>query len=102
MYWSDPTFDASPLWDSVDAQAEILNHGYNTLFAEYDLPPLDLPVFVALGRFDYAVPYDLWDEELTQRLSRIHDRLYDKSGHTPPYEEPQRFTADITAWARSL
>jgi proline iminopeptidase len=102
LYWYDPTFDASPLWDGVDAQAEITNHAYDTLFAEYDLEPLDLPVFVALGRYDYAIPYDLWDEELTQGLSRIHYRLYDKSGHTPPYEEPQRFTADITAWAESL
>jgi len=102
LYWYDPSFDASPLWDGVDAQAEITNHAYDTLFAEYDLEPLDLPVFVALGRYDYAVPYDLWDEEVTQRLSRIHYRLYGKSGHTPPYEEPQRFTADITAWAQSL
>lgn len=102
LYWYDPSFDASPLWEGVDAQAEIANHAYDTLFAEYDLEPLDVPVFVALGRYDYAVPYDLWDEALIHRLPRLHYKLYDKSGHTPPYEEPQRFTADITAWAQSL
>ncbi len=47
LYWYDPTFDASPLWDGVEPQAEIINHIYGTLFAEYDLQPLDVPVFVA-------------------------------------------------------
>ena len=70
--------------------------------AEYDLEPLDVPVFIGLGRYDYAIPYELWDREHMQRLARVHYELYDKSGHTPPYEEPQRFTADITAWATSL
>ena len=102
LYWYDPTFDASPLWDGVEPQAEITSHIYDTLFAEYDLPPLDVPVFVALGRYDYAIPYDLWDEEQTQRLPKVHYKLYDNSGHTPPYEVPQSFTADITAWAQSL
>ena len=102
LYWYDPTFDASPLWDGVEPQAAITSHIFDTLFAEYDLPPLDVPVFVALGRFDYAVPYDLWDEEQTQHLSKVHYKLYDDSGHTPPYGVPQRFTADITAWAQSL
>ena len=101
LYWHDPTFDASPLWDGVNPQAEALNHMYS-MYGDYQLEPLDIPVFVCLGRYDYVYPYYLWDEEIRRRLPRLHYQLYDKSGHTPPYEEPQRFTANITAWAKTL
>ena len=102
LYWYDPAFDASPLWDGVEAQMDATNHTFGTLFGHYRLEPLDVPVFLGLGRYDYVCPHDLWDDEIRRRLPKLHYRLYDKSGHTPPYEEPQRFTADITAWAKTL
>ena len=54
-----------------------------------------------LGRYDYVAPYALWDEP-RQRLSSLTYRLYERSGHTPPYEEPEAFTADLLAWAADL
>jgi pimeloyl-ACP methyl ester carboxylesterase len=60
-----------------------------------------VPVFLALGRYDYGIPYPAWDEHKPQ-LHNLHYKLYDESGHTPPYEQPEEFSADVLAWARGL
>ena len=101
LYWRDPTFDATWLWEGTRFDFDVLNHLNGVLYGQYHLEPLDVPMFLGLGRYDYVVPYYLWDEP-RNRLSRLHYELFDQSGHTPQYEEPQRFTEAITSWAQSL
>lgn len=100
-YWYDPTFDARPLWEDVHPNFEAFMQLVGTYGDGYEVPPLDVPVLLTLGRYDYVAPYALWDEP-RQRLSSLTDRLYERSGHTPPYEEPEAFTADLLAWAADL
>jgi pimeloyl-ACP methyl ester carboxylesterase len=67
----------------------------------YHLRPLDVPVFLALGRYDYGTPYYLWDEPKTN-FSNLRYKLYEKSAHQPPYEQPDEFTADVEEWSKGL
>jgi len=60
-----------------------------------------MPVFLALGRYDYLVPYEAWDDVI-QRLANVHVKLYDRSAHQPPYEQPEEFSADLVEWAATL
>jgi proline iminopeptidase len=57
--WYDPGFDAAPLWAGVQVNMPIIDHLWGEVFRDIDvtrgLEELDLPVFLALGRFDYLV-----------------------------------------------
>jgi proline iminopeptidase len=71
------------------------------LFGGYQVEPLDVPVFLALGRYDYLTPFYEWDEP-KRRLSNLSYKLYEKSGHHPPYEQPDEFACDLVTWADRL
>jgi pimeloyl-ACP methyl ester carboxylesterase len=58
-------------------------------------------VFLAVGRYDYFTPSYTWDEE-KKHLARLRYKLYDKSGHHTPYEQPDEFTDDVVEWAKGL
>lgn len=99
--WFDATFDGRPLWEGVEANVPVMLQiiGPDGLGA-YGVP-MDVPVFLALGRYDYGVPHRLWDE-LRRCHPRIHYRLYERSAHNPPYEEPDAFVTDLVNWAARL
>lgn len=102
MNWYQHSFDSSPLWDGVEGNLKVMYQ----LFAPqglggFELQPFAVPAFLALGRYDYRIPYYLW-EEPKKRLLYHRYRLYDKSGHHPPYEQPEQFTADVVDWAKQL
>jgi proline iminopeptidase len=104
QYWADPTFDASPLW--LDA---IVNVDYfNELFA--NIRDIDLrsdsyairqPVFLALGRYDYVVPPTLW-EGSAHRFVRLTMEVFEKSGHSPHFEEPRQFDERLGRWLSQI
>lgn len=99
--WYDPTYDARWLWDGVEPNIPVMQQivGPDVLGA-YDLP-LEVPVFVALGRYDYGLPYEFWDEARAKH-PQLHYRLYERSAHNPPHEQPEEFTDDLVAWASQL
>lgn len=100
--WFDPTFDSSPLWDGVWINLEVEDHVFTPqAFGGFEVGPLAVPVFLALGRYDYGNPYFYWDRPREQ-LSNLRYKLYDRSGHNPPYEQPEEFTADLVDWASTL
>jgi proline iminopeptidase len=100
--WYDFTFDCSPLWEGIYVNPSVMGQLFEPEgLGGYQLDALELPVFLALGRYDYGIPFYLWDQPKT-KLSSLHYKLYEKSGHHPPYEQPEEFTADLVEWARSL
>ena len=46
-------------------------------------------------------PYYRWDEP-RKRFANLTYHFYERSGHNPPYEQPDEFTADLVAWADTL
>jgi proline iminopeptidase len=101
MYWYDPAFDASAMWEGIDVNMPLYIELFNTFGDSYQVEPVDVPLFLALGRHDYMAPYHLWDEP-RHRFSDLRYRLYDQSGHFPQLEQPDDFVGDLTEWARTL
>ena len=93
--WADPSFDAAALLEGLETGPAL-----DRLFAL--VPPrvevraalqgLRAEVLLALGRYDYAIPYAVW-EELVGGLGNVKVRLFDKSGHYPHVEQPEAFDA---------
>jgi proline iminopeptidase len=104
-YWYDPTYDCSWLWEGVVPDMPVMDRLYGELFRTYDLAQgpgeITVPVLIAQGRYDYAIPYTLWEEH-RHKLPRHTYALFDRSGHTPPIEEPEQFDQTLLAWVHGL
>ena len=101
MRFFDMAVDAAPLFAGAELQPEFLPHVMGTLVQGWDVTrgsrPLSVPLFIAQGRYDYTVPYTLWDG-IVPRLPTASFQLFDESGHQPFFEEPAEFTARVLAW----
>ena len=104
-YWYDPAYDCSWLWDGVVPNMPVIERLFGELFKTYDLPQgpaqITLPVLIAHGRYDYSAPYTLWEEH-RHTLPRHTYALFERSSHTPPLEEPERFDQTLLAWVHGL
>jgi pimeloyl-ACP methyl ester carboxylesterase len=103
--WYDPHFDPTPLFEGVEINMQMVNHVWGKLFKEIDitrgLDDLDRPVFLALGHYDCIVaPPSSWDP-ITPLFKDVTVRVFEKSGHTPQYEEPELFDEELMSWIRS-
>ncbi|MEO1255243.1 MAG: alpha/beta hydrolase, partial [Bacteroidota bacterium] len=100
--WYDPQFNSSKLWEGIEINMKMLSYMWGHVFREIDitkgLDKFQKPVFLALGRYDYLVaPPSTWD---LIRL-KFHDltiRIFEKSGHTPQYEQPLLFDKELLEW----
>ena len=103
--WFDPTYDGTWLWEGAVLDAPVFARVAGELLTPYDLAQgpgeIAMPVLIALGRYDYWIPYTLWDEH-RHKLRRHTCVLFERSGHTPPLEEPERFNETLLAWIRDL
>ena len=98
----DPHFDALPLFAGAEPRAEMLMHLLATLAPGWDVTAgsaLQPRLLIAHGRYDYTVPHLLWDTVLPA-LPTATKMIFEESGHQPFVEEPERFTAELTAWLR--
>ncbi len=102
MYWYDPHYDAASLWDGAYVNVPQVERLFGALYANYDVAQrpgqISAPTLIALGRYDYVVPYTQWDEPKVALPHHTHV-LFDKSGHTPPLEEPTLFDQTLIEWA---
>ena len=62
-----------------------------------DSSSLKVPIFIALGRHDYVVPHVLWDG-VGEKLPHATVQIFERSGHQPFFEEPDRFAVALTDW----
>jgi len=100
MRFFDPRFDAPSLFTGANPRPDILMHLMATLGPTWDVTAgaaLHTPLLIAHGRHDYTVPHVLWDDVII-RLPTARKHIFERSGHQPFVEEPERFTADVTAW----
>lgn len=103
LRWFDYTYD--PFHNSAGRQdySEMHQHVFNELLADYDprdqFASMGAPVFLALGRHDYVVPYFLWDDDKA-RIQNLSYHVFERSGHFPTVEEQQRFDRELVQWIR--
>lgn len=103
--WYDPRYDCSHLWEGVTVNMDIFGYIWGEVFAEIDvtrgLDDFDVPVFMALGRYDFIVaPPSSWDA-VKDRFRDLSIRIFERSGHTPQLEEPERFDEELLQWMAS-
>jgi len=105
IYWYDPTYDCSWIWEGVKVNAKIVGKLEGVLFKNYNIAKdqglLDIPIFVAMGKHDYMVPHFQWDIEI-ENMPKLSYNLFEKSGHTPQLEEPSEFNKKLIDWIKSL
>jgi proline iminopeptidase len=102
--WYDSRFDCTSLWEGVTVNSDMFGYVWGKLFAEIDvtrgLEQLERPVFLALGRYDFIVaPPSSWDA-VKPRFKNLTIRIFEKSGHTPQFEEPELFDRELLTWMR--
>jgi proline iminopeptidase len=105
MAWYDPGFDATSLWEGVDVNMDMLDYVWGEVFRDIDvtrgLESFDRPVFMVLGRYDFlGAPPSSW-EPIKDKFNDLTIRVYEKSGHTPQYEEPEVFDRELLAWMKA-
>jgi len=100
-FWYEPDYD--PYWHLAGREAfeHFKDHVFEVLVADYDprgsFPEIVAPVFLALGRYDYMVPYTLWDDA-RELLPNLSYNLFEKSGHFPMLEEQELFDRTLIEW----
>jgi proline iminopeptidase len=101
MRYFDARFDAVPLYAEAVVRPEFLQHVFGSLTAGWDITAgsgsLRVPIFLAHGRYDYTVPYVLWDG-IPAQLPNATLEIFERSGHQPFFEEPERFVEALTDW----
>ncbi len=76
------------------------NHFFGGILNNYDIingDQITTPVFLALGRYDYGVPYHLWDDRKNE-FPKLSYNLFEKSGHYPMMEEQALFDKKLIEW----
>ncbi|HEY9897642.1 MAG TPA: alpha/beta hydrolase [Pantanalinema sp.] len=100
--WFDHDFDAAPLWEGVDVNMAMFDHVWGTVFRDIDiargLDAFDKPVFLGLGLYDFLVPPHFTWNPLRSKFKDLTLRLFQRSGHTPQYEEPEAFDGELLGW----
>ncbi|MDQ2068783.1 alpha/beta fold hydrolase [Natronospira bacteriovora] len=100
LYWYDPSYDATWLWEGVPINATALTQ-FKRFFVAQDFAraaaQVTVPVLAITGRHDYIVPPSLWDEHDAPFWSLTRHCL-ERSGHTPQLEQAQTFDECLLTW----
>jgi proline iminopeptidase len=105
MRFFDPRFDAAALFSGSMFNARVFEHFLGRLTAGWRIlegvEQLRMAVLLAHGRYDYVVPFTMWDG-IVDKMPNARLHLFDRSGHQTFFEEPERFAEVVLAWmARS-
>lgn len=101
MRFFDSRFDARAVFAESIFNPRVFEHVLGTLMAGWTIvdgvESLRVPVLLAHGRHDYVVPFTMWDDIVNKMPdARLH--LFERSGHQPFFEEPERFADVVLAW----
>jgi proline iminopeptidase len=97
-YFYDASYDFSWAWLGQRVSTELIVH-----FLGFDIDPRlrltsnTVPILVVLGRYDYAVPYPLWDG-IEGRIPHVTRARLERSGHFPMLDEPAAFDDAVIHW----
>ena len=100
-YFFDPSYDFYWAWAGKQFSAELIAYFLNTIVGDYDPRPRlannPVPKFLALGRYDYNIPYREWASARTT-TARLTSHVFERSGHFPMIEESALFDARLVRW----
>jgi proline iminopeptidase len=100
-YFYDPTYDFYWAWAGKHLSAALLNRYLSTIAADYDprsrLASNTVPMFLALGLYDYNIPYHEWDGA-RKASPLLTSQVFERSGHFPMIEESALFDESLIRW----
>ena len=103
MRFFDARFEAAPLFADAVFKPRFFEHLLGPLTAGWDVTAgadaLRVPLLIALGRHDYTVPHSVW-EGIVETLPDATMQIFERSGHQPFFEEPDRFATVVGDWMR--
>lgn len=98
-YWADYTYDCSWIWRGVTFDMNQVNNTVYGNFLTFDPSGIEVPMFVAMGKHDYAIPYTMWEQiEAAGTCNNLTVSYFDNSGHYPMFEEAELFGDILTDW----
>lgn len=97
----DPLLDTAPLYADAIWRPELIQQVIGKLtptwYVTVGASDGSVPIFLALGRYDYTVPYLLWDG-IAEKIPNLTVGLFERSGHQAFFEEPERFVEALGEW----
>jgi proline iminopeptidase len=103
-YFFDPAYDFYWAFAGKQFSAELILRFLNSIIADYDPRPRlaqnTVPIFLALGRYDYNIPYREW-ESTRKSAPHLTSFIFERSGHFPMIEEPERFDEALIGWLKT-
>jgi proline iminopeptidase len=101
MRFFDPRFDAAAVFAGSMFNPRVFQHFLGSLTARWsildDRQSLRMPLLVTHGRYDYAVPFTMWNGIIDQ-VPNAHQHVFERSGHQAFFEEPEQFAEVVLAW----
>jgi pimeloyl-ACP methyl ester carboxylesterase len=81
---------------SFSADNIIYDQDYNNIDFFKQFPEVDLPVFFISGAYDYINPWPLVEKYCATLKAPLKEFIkFEKSGHNPLFEEPEKFNKEI-------
>ena len=105
LYWYDARFDCTALWKGHSCSAQIFERfvGAGGEFSKVDptveFPKVRCPVLIASGVFDFAAVPTAW-HPFKDLLANHTYRAFEKSGHSPHFEEQALFDETLLEWLK--
>jgi proline iminopeptidase len=94
LKWYDFTYDPFRHFAGRQNYFAMAEHIFGEVLTDYDprqhFAEIEAPVFLALGRYDFTVPYIMWEGE-KDRFPNLFYHLFERSGHFPMLEEHELF-----------
>lgn len=103
MYFNNPRYDCAWLLEGEHWVPELFDRVFGVIMRSYDITERQVPavpIFLSLGRHDYAVPYVCWDG-IKEKIPNLSYNLFEKSGHYAFLEERELFDKRLVEWIKS-
>lgn len=104
IYWFEPSFIPEELFINLPADEFLDEQLVDQALSGYDpgekLEDLSIPVFLALGRYDFSVPIPLWETSASM-IQDIEMVIFEQSGHFPMLEEAEAFVNSLNRWLKA-
>ena len=101
LYWHSPPTDLHRYFEGLRINMDLIMAFESPLYMGHDLSDrfseIEVPVFLGLGRHDYACPSGCWSlaKSLPPKLYRVE---LESSGHYPMIEQQAQFDKELAQW----